>query len=182
MLNVGDNVYIVLENKLKFDALNVMEHWYAQDDIIIRCPILNSMTMDDGTILYNIRFNNEIYQLLDYNNIDKHSKNKFRCWNSTEEGCTVLKYGKLECNPNGDYQETLGSTIYFAYYNYKDAVKRFRWMFKYRFMKIKDDLDKLIKNMNMTIDYLDEDISVNADDYDAAVNKSYGDKYGYTEG
>ena len=34
MLNVGDNVYIVLENKLKFDALNVMEHWYAQDDII----------------------------------------------------------------------------------------------------------------------------------------------------
>ena len=59
MLNVGDNVYIVLENKLKFDALNVMEHWYAQDDIIIRCPILNTMTMDDGTILYNIRFNND---------------------------------------------------------------------------------------------------------------------------
>ena len=180
MLGIGKNVYIVLENKLKFDALNVMEHWYAQDDIIIRCPILNTMTMDDGTILYNIRFNNEIYQLLDYNNIEEHSKNELRYWNSTEEGCTVLKYGKLECNPNGDYQETLGSTIYFAYYNYKDAVKRFRWMFKYRFMKIKDDLDKLIKNMNMTIDYLDKDISVNADDYDAAVNKSYGDKYGYT--
>lgn len=180
MLEIGKNVYIVLDNKLKFDALNVMEHWYAQDDIIIRCPILNTMTMDDGTILYNIRFNNEIYQLLDYNNIEERFKNELRCWNSTEEGCTVLKYGKLECNPNGDYQETLGSTTYFAFYHYKDAVKRFRWMFKYRFMKIKDDLDKLIKNMNMTIDYLDEDISVNADDYDAAVNKSYGDKYGYT--
>ena len=123
-----------------------------------------------------------MFQLLDYNNIEERSKNELRYWNSTEEGCTVLKYGKLECNPNGDYQEILGSTIYFAYYNYKDAVKRFRWMFKYRFMKIKDDLDKLIKNMNMTIDYLDEDISINADDYDVVVNKSYGDKYGYTEG
>ena len=91
MLKVGDNVYIVLENKLKFDALNVMEHWYAQDDIIIRCPILNTMTMDDGTILYNIRFNNEVYQLLDYNNIEERSKNELRFWNSTEEGCTVLK-------------------------------------------------------------------------------------------
>lgn len=172
MLKIGDNVYIVLENKLKFDALNVMEHWYAQDDIIIRCPILNTMTMDDGTILYNIRFNNEIYQLLDYNNIKERSKNELRCCNSTEEGCTVLRYGKLQCNPNGDYQETLGSTIYFAFYKYEDAVKRFRWMFKYRFMKIRDELDNLIKNMNMAIDYLDNDISVNADEYDKAVNKS----------
>lgn len=171
-LEVGKNVYIVLENKLKFDALNVMEHWYAQDDIIIRCPILNTMTMDDGTILYNIRFNNEIYQLLDYNNIEESSKNELRCWNSTEEGCTVLKYNKLACNPNGDYQETLGTTTYFAFYNYKDAVKRFRWMFKYRFMKVRDELDNLIKNMNMAIEYLDKDISVDGDEYDEAVRKS----------
>lgn len=177
-LEVGKNVYIVLENKLKFDAHNVMEHWYAQDDIIIRCPILNTMTMDDGTILYNIRFNNEIYQLLDYNNIEESSKNELRCWNSTEEGCTVLKYSKLACNPNGDYQETLGSTIYFAYYNYKDAVKKFRWMFKYRFMKVRDELDNLIKNMNMTIDYLDKDISVDGDEYDKAVRNSLVAQYG----
>jgi hypothetical protein len=182
MLEIGKNVYIVLDNKLKFDAHNVMEHWYAQDDIIIRCPIIGTMTMDDGTILYNIKFNNEVFQLLDYNNIAERSKNELRCCNSTEEGCTVLKYGKLQCNPNGDYQETLGSTIYFAYYKYEDAVKRFRWMFKFRFMKIKDELDNLIKNMNMAIDYLDNDLSVDADEYDNAVNKSYGDKYGYTEG
>ena len=177
-LEVGKNVYIVLENKLKFDALNVMEHWYAQDDIIIRCPILNTMTMDDGTILYNIRFNNEIYQLLDYNNIEESSKNELRCWNSTEEGCTVLKYNKLACNPNGDYQETLGSTIYFAFYKYEDAVKRFRWMFKYRFMKIRDELDNLIKNMNMAIEYLDNDISVDGDEYDKAVRNSLVAQYG----
>jgi hypothetical protein len=178
MLKVGDNVYIVLENKLKFDALNAMEHWYAQDDIIIRCPILNTMTMNDGTILYNIRFNNEVFQLLDYNS----SKNELRCCNSTEEGCTVLKYGKLQCNPNGDYQETLGSTIYFAYYNYKDAVKRFRWLFRHRLEEVNKKLNRLIQNMDMTINYLDDDISVDADEYDKAVNKSYGDKYGYTAG
>ena len=166
MLKVGDNVYVVLENKLKFDALNVMEHWYAQDDIIIRCPILNTMTMDDGTVLYNIRFNNEVYQLID----------------SDEGGCTVLKYGKLQCNPNGDYQEKLGNTIYFAYYNYKDAVKRFRLLFRHRLEEVNKKLNRLIQNMDMTINYLDNDISVDADEYDKAVNKSYGDKYGYTEG
>lgn len=182
MLKVGDNVYIVLENKLKFDALNVMEHWYAQDDIIIRCPILNTMTMNDGTILYNIRFNNEVFQLLDYNNIEERSKNELRCCNSTEEGCTVLKYGKLQCNPNGDYQETLGNTMYFAYYNYKDAVKKFRLLFRHRLEEVNKKLNRLIQNMDMTINYLDDDISVDADEYDKAVNKSYGDKYGYTEG
>ena len=182
MLKVGDNVYIVLENKLKFDALNVMEHWYAQDDIIIRCPILNTMTMDDGTVLYNIRFNNEVYQLLDYNNIEERSKNELRYWNSSDEGCTVLKYGKLECNPNGDYQETLGTTIYFAYYKYTDAAKRFRWLFRHRLEEVNKKLNRLIQNMDMTINYLDNDISVDADEYDKAVNKSYGDKYGYTVG
>lgn len=166
MLKVGDNVYIVLENKLKFDALNVMEHWYAQDDIIIRCPILNTMTMDDGTVLYNIRFNNGVFQLID----------------SDEESCTVLKYGRLQCNPNGDYQETLGNTIYFAYYNYKDAVKRFRLLFRHRLEEVNKKLNRLIQNMDMTINYLDDDISVDADEYDKAVNKSYGDKYGYTKG
>lgn len=181
MLKVGDNVYIVLENKLKFDAPNVMEHWYAQDDIIIRCPILNTMTMDDGTVLFNIRFHNEVYQLID-NETSNFAENEIRSWNSSEEGCTVLKYNKLACNPNGDYQETLGPTIYFAFYNYKDAVKRFRWMLKYRFMKVRDKLDNLIKNMNMAIEYLDNDISVDADEYDNAVNKSIGEKYGYTEG
>jgi hypothetical protein len=175
MLKIGDNVYIVLENKLKFDALNVMEHWYAQDDIIIRCPILNTMTMDDGTVLYNIRFNNEVFQLLDYNNIGERSENELRCWNSTEEGCTVLKYGKLQCNPNGDYQEVLGSTIYFAFYKYEYAVKRFRWLFRLKLSQIVNNLNRLIKNMDMTIDYLDNDISVDADEYDKAVNKSNSD-------
>lgn len=180
MLKVGDNVYIVLENKLKFDALNVMEHWYAQDDIIIRCPILNTMTMDDGTILYNIRFNNEVYQLID-SETSNFAENELRCWNSTEEGCTVLKYGRLQHNPIGEYQETLGSTIYFAYYNYKDAVKRFRWLFRHRLEEVNKKLNRLIQNMDMTINYLDDDISVDADEYDKAVNKSIGDKFGYTE-
>ena len=70
-LEVGKNVYIILENKIKFDAYNVMEHWYAQDDIVIRCPIINTMTMEDGTLLYNIRFNNEIYQLPCYESYAK---------------------------------------------------------------------------------------------------------------
>lgn len=34
--------------------------------------------------------------------------------------------------------------------------------------------------MNMTIDYLDDDISVDTDEYNEIVNKSYGDKYGYS--
>ena len=177
-LEVGKNVYIILENKIKFDAHNVMEHWYAQDDIIIRCPIINTMTMDDGTILYNIRFNNEVYQLLDYNNIEESYKNELRCCNSTEEGCTVLKYGKLCCNPNGDYQETLGSTIYFAFYKYEDAVKRFRWLFAYRFGKIQDQFKSLIKNMEYINKHIDSDISVDADEFDIAVRKSLVDKYG----
>lgn len=181
MLKVGDNVYIVLENKLKFDALNVMEHWYAQDDIIIRCPILNTMTMDDGTILYNIRFHNEVYQLID-NETSNFVENEIRNWYSDESGCTVLKYGKLQCNPNGDYQETLGNTIYFAFYKYEDAVKRFRILFRYRLEQVSNNLNRLIKNMDMANEYLDNDISVDADEYDKAVNKSYGDKYGYTEG
>ena len=181
MLKVGDNVYIALENKLKFDALNVMEHWYAQDDIIIRCPILNTMTMDDGTVLYNIRFHNEVYQLIDSDDTGEWSKNEWKNWHSDEEGCTVLKYGKLQCNPNGDYQETLGNTIYFAYYNYKDAVKRFRLLFRHRLEEVNKKLNRLIQNMDMTINYLDDDISVDADEYDKAVNKSIGDKFGYTE-
>ena len=49
MFGIGEKVYIVLDNKLKFDAHNVMEHWYAQDDIIIRCPIIGAMFMEDGT-------------------------------------------------------------------------------------------------------------------------------------
>lgn len=171
-LEVGKNVYIILENKIKFDALNVMEHWYAQDDIIIRCPILNTMTMEDGTLLFNIRFNNEVYQLPCYEKWAKSNNRDLGIGNFTKEGCTVLKYNKLACNPNGDYQETLGTTTYFAFYNYKDAVKRFRWMFKYRFMKVRDELDNLIKNMNMAIEYLDKDISVDGDEYDEAVRKS----------
>ena len=170
-LEVGKNVYIILENKIKFDAHNVMEHWYAQDDIIIRCPIINTMTMDNGTILYNIRFNNEVYQLID-SETSNFAEHEIRCWNSTEEGCTVLKYGKLECNPNGDYQETLGSTIYFAFYNYKDAVKRFRWLFAYRFGKIQDQFERLIKNMEYINKHIDKDISVDSDEFDVAVRKS----------
>lgn len=170
-LEVGKNVYIILENKIKFDAHNVMEHWYAQDDIIIRCPIINTMTMENGTILYNIRFNNEVYQLID-SETSNFAENEIRCWNSTEEGCTVLKYGKLECNPNGDYQETLGSTIYFAFYNYKDAVKRFRWLFAYRFRKIQDQFKRLIENMEYINKHIDSDISVDADMFDNAVRKS----------
>ena len=170
-LEVGKNVYIILENKIKFDAHNVMEHWYAQDDIIIRCPIINTMTMENGTILYNIRFNNEVYQLID-SETSNFAEHEIRCWNSTEEGCTVLKYGKLECNPNGDYQETLGSTIYFAFYNYKDAVKRFRWLFAYRFGKIQDQFNILIKNMEYINKHIDSDISVDADEFDVAVRKS----------
>lgn len=181
MLEIGEKVYIVLENKLKFDALNAMEHWYAQDDIIIRCPILNTMTMDDGTILYNIRFNNEVYQLID-NETSNFAENEIRNWHSDESGCTVLTYGKLQCNPNGDYQEVLGNSPYFAFYHYKDAVKKFRFLFRHRLEKVNKKLNRLIQNMDMMNDYLDEDISVDADDYDEAVNKSYGDKYGYTEG
>lgn len=181
MLKIGDNVYIVLENKLKFDALNVMEHWYAQDDIIIRCPILNTMTMDDGTILYNIRFNNEVFQLVDNSTIEC-AENEIRNWHSDKSGCTVLKYEKLQCNPNGDYQEVLRNSPYFAFYKYEDAVKKFRWLFRLKLSQIANNLNRLIKNMDMMIDYLDEDISVDADDYDEAVNKSKGDKYGYTEG
>lgn len=184
MLGIGKNVYIVLDNKLKFDAYNVMEHWYAQDDIIIRCPIIGAMFMEDGTKLYNIKINGDIYQIPCYDSYCETKKsNDLKCINQTTEGTTVVKYGKLGVNPNGDdYQEVLTNTDYFAFYDYKDAVKRFRYLFKYRFMKIKYELDNLIKNMNMTIDYLDEDISVDTDEYNDAVKKSYGDKYGYTEG
>ena len=183
MLGIGKNVYIVLDNKLKFDAHNVMEHWYAQDDIIIRCPIIGVMFMEDGTKLYNIKINGDIYQIPCYDSYCETKKsNDLKCINQTTEGTTVVKYGKLEVNPNGDYQEVLTNTDYFAFYDYKDAVKRFRWLFKFRFMKIKDELDNLIKNMNMAIDYLDDDISVDTDEYNEAVKKSYGDKYGYTEG
>lgn len=175
MLKIGDNVYIVLENKLKFDALNVMEHWYAQDDIIIRCPILNTMTMDDGTVLYNIRFNNEVFQLVDNTEIGPLNENEIISWHSDERGCTVLKYGKLQCNPNGDYREVLGNTTYFAFYKYEDAVKRFRWLFRLKLSQIAKNLNRLINNMDMTIDYLDNDISVDADEYDKAVNKSNSD-------
>ena len=177
-LEVGKNVYIILENKIKFDALNVMEHWYAQDDIIIRCPILNTMTMEDGTLLFNIRFNNEVYQLPCYEKWAKSNNRDLGIGNFTKDGCTVLKYGKLECNPNGDYQETLGSTIYFAFYKYEDAVKRFRWMFAYRFGKIQDQFKSLIKNMEYINKHIDSDISVDADEFDIAVRKSLVDNYG----
>ena len=171
---VGEKVYIVLDNKLKFDAHNVMEHWYAQDDIIIRCPIIGVMFMEDGTKLYNIKINGDVYQIPCYDSYCRTKRtNDLTIINQTTEGSKVVKYGKLEVNPNGDYQEVLTNTDYFAFYDYKDAVKRFRWMFKFRFMKIKDELDNLIKNMNMAIDYLDDDISVDTDEYNEAVKKSY---------
>ncbi len=180
MLGIGEKVYIVLENKLKFDAHNVMEHWYAQDDIIIRCPIIGVMFMEDGTKLYNIKINGDVYQIPCYDSYCKTKKsNDLKCINQTTEGTTVVKYGKLGVNPNGDdYQEVLTNTDYFAFYDYKDAVKRFRYLFKHRFMKIKDELDNLIKNMNMAIDYLDDDISVDTDEYNEAVRKSLVVQYG----
>ncbi len=179
MLGIGEKVYIVLDNKLKFDAHNVMEHWYAQDDIIIRCPIIGVMYMEDGTKLYNIKINGDVYQIPCYDSYCETKKsNDLKCINQTSEGTTVVQYGKIEVNPNGDYQEVLTNTDYFAFYDYKDAVKRFRYLFKHRFMKIKDELDNLIKNMNMTIDYLDEDISVDTDEYNEAVRKSLVAQYG----
>lgn len=179
MLGIGKNVYIVLDNKLKFDAHNVMEHWYAQDDIIIRCPIINVMFMEDGTKLYNIKINGDVYQIPCFDSYCETKKsNDLKFINQTNEGTIVVKYGKLEVNPNGDYQEVLTNTDYFAFYDYKDAVKRFRYLFKHRFMKIKDELDNLIKNMNMTIDYLDDDISVDTDEYNEAVRKSLVAQYG----
>ena len=179
MLGIGEKVYIVVDNKLKFDAHNVMEHWYAQDDIIIRCPIFGVMYMEDGTKLYNIKINGDVYQIPCYDSYcETKRSNDLKYINRTTEGTTVVKYGKLEVNPNGDYQEVLTNTDYFAFYDYKDAVKRFRWLFKFRFMKIKDELDNLIKNMNMTIDYLDEDISVDTNEYNEAVRKSLVAQYG----
>lgn len=179
MLGIGEKVYVVLDNKLKFDAHNVMEHWYAQDDIIIRCPIIGAMFMEDGTKLYNIKINGDVYQIPCYDSYCETKKsNDLKYINQTTEGTTVVKYGKLEVNPNGDYQEVLTNTDYFAFYDYKDAVKRFRWLFKFRFMKIKDELDNLIKNMNMAIDYLDDDISVDTDEYNEAVRKSLVAQYG----
>ena len=171
-LEVGKNVYIVLENKLKFDVHNVMEHWYAQDDIIIRCPILNTMTMKDGTVLYNIRFNNKIFQIVDNTEIEHLNNNEIRTWHSDDSGCTVLTYGKSQCNSNGEYKEILGGTPYFAFYKYQDAVKKFRYLFGFRLSKIKDQLEKLQKNMVYINEYIDNDISVNADEYDIMVNKT----------
>ena len=178
-LEVGKNVYIILENKIKFDAHNVMEHWYAQDDIIIRCPIINTMTMDDGTLLFNIRFNNDVYQLPCYEMYTKSNNRDLSVGNFTEEGCTVVKYGKLGINPLGDeYRETLGNTQYFAFYDYKDAVKRFRWLFAYRFGKIQDQFNRLIKNMEYINKHIDSDISVDADEFDIAVRNSLVAQYG----
>lgn len=171
-LEVGKNVYIILENKIKFDAYNVMEHWYAQDDIVIRCPIINTMTMEDGTLLYNIRFNNEIYQLPCYESYAKSNNRDLGIGNFTDDGCVVVKYGKLCCNPNGDYCETLGNTNYFAFYDYNSAVKRFRWLFAHRFEKIQDQFEHLIKNMEYINKHIDNDISVDADEFDMAVRNS----------
>lgn len=178
-LEVGKNVYIILENKIKFDAHNVMEHWYAQDDIIIRCPIINTMTMEDGTLLFNIRFNNEVYQLPCYEMWAKSNNRDLGIGNFTEEGCIVVKYGKLGINPFGDkYCETLGNTQYFAFYEYKDAVKQFRHLFTKHLFEIQDRLEKLIKNMRYMDNHIDKDISVDGDEYDKAVRNSLVAQYG----
>lgn len=178
-LEVGKNVYIILENKIKFDVHNVMRHWYAQDDIIIRCPIISTMTMEDGTVLFNIRFNNEVYQLPCYEMCTKNNNRDLGVGNFTEDGCRVVKYGKLCTNPFGDeYCETLGNTQYFAFYNYDSAVKQFRNLSHIRLQRLKDDLDNLCKNMIRFEKLINEDISVDADEYDTAIRKSLIATYG----
>jgi hypothetical protein len=176
-LKIGKNIYIILENKVKFDEYSILEHWYAQDDVIIRCPILNTMTMDDGTLLYNIRFNNEIYQLPCYNSLEKLSNDNTNS-NFSDIGCNVVKYGKICCDPNGNYCERLGNTKYFAYYNYNDAVKEYRRIFATRLNDVKDRLHELINNMSYIENHIYDDIAIDADKFDDAIKQYEIAKYG----
>ncbi len=165
---VGKYVYIVKENCIKYEAQYVPEHWYQQDYVILKCKILNTMKLWDGTELYNIRFNNSLYQL-NLNNIIENTYTH------------ILKYNVVTA-PNGKDEEVLGNSPYVAYFNYNDAMQFFMFQSHLNAIKIKDAMERYNKNMTYITEYLNRDIAVDADEYDEAITKSWKFNQGYTDG
>lgn len=146
-----NNVYIVVENNLK---KTISKSWYKQKYIIISCPVINTMTMNDGTLLYNIKFNNEIYQLSDYENPNKQ--------NSTYNNDTrVLKY-----NVSTNGKETLNETPYNAFYTYKDALKNIKIKYLNKINLLSKEIEKLHHNLYaLEANFDEDDKSFNTDEY-----------------
>lgn len=152
-----NNVYVVVENKTP-ENYSISNPWHNQEYVIISCPIINTMKMNNGTLLYNMKFNNEIYQLSDYENPNKitiHSDDTFYNYKK------VLKYNVLD-----DGNEILNETPYNVFYTYKDALKNIKKRYFDKINMASKEIQKLQYSLSTLEVYLDEnDKSINTDEF-----------------
>lgn len=178
MLKVGEYVYVIIEHKLKDEYfyhgtekyLENWDEWKKQDRVIIKCPILNTMSMfNNNAILYNIRFNNEIYQL---------NGNIVYVGDKQTQGYKIYKYNRVaNLDKESLFEETLGETNYFAFSNYEDALRNVLYFINNKIFDLQEETLDMVRCSNRLLQTLNENNSIDADKYDDAVNKIKNNEY-----
>jgi len=155
-LKENNNVYIIVENKSE-KSFPFSNPWRNQKYLIISCPIINTMTMNNGTLLYNIKFNNEYYQLSDYENPNKLNINYNNVFYNYIK---VLKY-----HNSNDGNEILNETSYNAFYTYQDALKNIKIKYLDELKMASLKIESLRYSLIALEEHLEIDKAINTDNY-----------------
>ena len=151
-IKVGDNVFVILENTINSE-LQHNHPWKNQKYIIISCPIISTTTMNNGKILYNINFNNQLFQLSDNTNSSK---------------IKILKYHRFNKE-----QDVLIDSTFYAFLSYNEALSDIRQKYFDKSHNLQRELSELTYNLENIENQLLNDKSFNSDEYNNLLISMY---------
>lgn len=149
---VGDNVFVIIENIINSE-LQYNHPWKNQKYIIISCPIISTTTTNNGKILYNINFNNQLFQLSDYANSSK---------------IEILKYHRFNKE-----KDILIDSTYYAFLSYNEALSDIRQKYFDKSHNLQHQLSELTYNLENIESQLLIDKSFNSDEYNNLLIHKY---------